>query len=160
MRSIRNFTISMASCWVFWFVLSTQIVAQSHHDWSYNLGMYEVNIRNYSEEGTFEAFKADLDRIDSLGAGILWLMPIHPIGEENRLGSLGSPYSVQDYYAVNPDYGSLDAFKSLVHEIHERGMYVIIDWVANHTSFGIPGDARVSKSLQPEYYCFGSPEYD
>ena len=84
----------MASCWVCWFVLSTQIVAQSHHDWSYNLGLYEVNIRNYSEEGTFEAFKADLDRIDSLGAGILWLMPIHPIGEENRLGSLGSPYSV------------------------------------------------------------------
>jgi len=147
MRYIRNFTISMASCWVCWFVLSTQIVAQSHHDWSYNLGLYEVNIRNYSEEGTFKAFQDDLDRIDSLGAGILWLMPIHPIGEENRLGSLGSPYSVQDYYAVNPDYGNLDGFKSLVHEIHERGMYVIIDWVANHTSWD-----HVLTQSNPEWY--------
>lgn len=147
MRSIRNFTICMASCWVCWFVLSTPIVAQSHHDWSYNLGLYEVNIRNYSEEGTFEAFNANLDRIDSLGPGILWLMPIHPIGEENRLGSLGSPYSVQDYYAVNPDYGNLAAFKALVHEIHERGMYVIIDWVANHTSWD-----HVLTQSNPEWY--------
>lgn len=147
MRSIRNFTICMASCWVCWFVLSTPIVAQSHHDWSYNLGLYEVNIRNYSEEGTFEAFNADLDRIDSLGPGILWLMPIHPIGEENRLGSLGSPYSVQDYYAVNPDYGNLAAFKALVNEIHERGMYVIIDWVANHTSWD-----HVLTQSNPEWY--------
>ena len=147
MRSIRNFTICMASCWVCWFVLSTPIVAQSHHDWSYNLGLYEVNIRNYSEEGTFEAFKADLDRIDSLGPGILWLMPIHPIGEENRLGSLGSPYSVQDFYAVNPDYGNLAAFKALVNEIHERGMYVIIDWVANHTSWD-----HVLTQSNPEWY--------
>lgn len=137
----------MASCWVCWFVLSTPIVAQSHHDWSYNLGLYEVNIRNYSEEGTFEAFNADLDRIDSLGPGILWLMPIHPIGEENRLGSLGSPYSVQDYYAVNPDYGNLAAFKALVNEIHERGMYVIIDWVANHTSWD-----HVLTQSNPEWY--------
>ena len=137
----------MASCWVCWFVLSTPIVAQSHHDWSYNLGLYEVNIRNYSEEGTFEAFKADLDRIDSLGPGILWLMPIHPIGEENRLGSLGSPYSVQDFYAVNPDYGNLAAFKALVNEIHERGMYVIIDWVANHTSWD-----HVLTQSNPEWY--------
>lgn len=147
MRSIRNFTICMASCWVCWFVLSTPIVAQSHHDWSYNLGLYEVNIRNYSEEGTFEAFNANLDRIDSLGPGILWLMPIHPIGEENRLGSLGSPYSVQDYYAVNPDYGNLAAFKALVNEIHERGMYVIIDWVANHTSWD-----HVLTQSNPEWY--------
>jgi len=132
---------------VAWLVYATSSIAQTHHDWSYNLGMYEVNLRNYSEEGNIAAFQADLDRIDSLGPGILWFMPIHPIGAENRLGSLGSPYSVKDYYAVNSDYGELSDFKALVQEIHDRGMYVIIDWVANHTAW----DHVLTKS-NPEWY--------
>ncbi len=109
-------------------------LAQTHQDWSYNLGMYEVNMRQYTEEGTFDAFSAHLDRLQEMGVGMLWFMPIHPIGEENRLGSLGSNYSVKDYLDVNPNYGTLDYFKTLVQAVHDRGMIVILDWVANHTS--------------------------
>lgn len=108
---------------------------QQHEEWSYNLGIYEVNIRQYTQEGTFEAFEAHLPRLKEMGVGILWLMPIHPIGEVNRLGSLGSYYSVKDYLDVNPEFGTMQQFKDLVDEIHNQGMFVIIDWVANHTSW-------------------------
>lgn len=104
-------------------------------DWSYNKAIYEVNIRQYTEEGNFKAFEKHLPRLKELGADILWLMPIHPIGEKNRKGTLGSYYSVKDYKAVNPEFGTLEEFKSLVKMIHKMGMYVIIDWVANHTSW-------------------------
>jgi len=108
---------------------------QDHHDWSHNLCIYEVNVRQYTNSGTFTEFGTHLNRLKELGAGILWFMPIHPIGVQNRLGSLGSYYSVKDYYDVNPEFGTLDDFKSLVDSIHSKGMYVIIDWVANHTSW-------------------------
>jgi len=104
-------------------------------DWSYNNAIYEVNLRQYTEEGTIKAFEKHLPRLKELGADILWLMPIHPIGEKNRKGTLGSYYSVQDYKAVNPEFGTLEEFKSLVKMIHKMGMYVIIDWVANHTAW-------------------------
>ncbi len=110
-------------------------VAQSHQEWTHNLGMYEVNIRQYTEEGTFAAFEEHLDRLEEMGVGILWLMPIHPIGEENRLGSLGSYYSVKDYRGINPEFGTPEDFERLVGEIHDRGMYVMLDWVPNHTSW-------------------------
>ena len=106
-----------------------------HTDWSYNLSMYEVNIRQYTPEGTFAAFEEHLDRLEEMGIGILWIMPIHPIGEENRLETLGSYYSVKDYRGVNPEFGTHEDFKSLVEEAHSRGMYVILDWVPNHTSW-------------------------
>lgn len=104
-------------------------------EWTKNINLYEVNIRQYSEEGTFKAIENDLQRIKDLGVDVLWFMPIHPIGEKNRKGTQGSYYSVKDYKAVHPDYGSLQDFKSLVNKIHEMGMYVIIDWVANHSAF-------------------------
>ena len=104
-------------------------------DWAYNATIYEVNIRQFTEEGTFKAFSEHLPRLKNLGVDILWLMPIHPIGELNRKGTLGSYYSVKDYKDVNPEYGTMDEFKELVNEIHSLGMYVIIDWVANHTSW-------------------------
>lgn len=104
-------------------------------DWSYNNAIYEVNIRQYTEEGTIKAFEKHLPRLKELGADILWLMPIHPIGEKNRKGTLGSYYSVKDYKAVNPEFGTLEEFKSLVKMIHKMGMYVIIDWVSNHTAW-------------------------
>jgi glycosidase len=97
--------------------------------------MYEVNVRQYTASGTFSEFENHLDRLNDLGVGILWFMPIHPIGLENRLGSLGSYYSVKDYYGINPEFGTLDDFKILVDSIHAKGMYVIIDWVGNHTSW-------------------------
>ena len=106
--------------------------------WSDSLTIYEVNLRQFTPEGTIDAFRNHLPRLKSMGVGILWFMPIHPIGELNRKGSLGSYYSVQDYYEINPEFGTLDEFQSLVHEIHEMGMYVIIDWVANHTAWDNP----------------------
>lgn len=113
-------------------VVETQV---KHTDWSKNAVIYEVNIRQYTPEGTFDAFTAQIPRLKELGADILWIMPIHPIGEKNRKGSLGSYYSVKDYKAVNPFFGTFDDFKELVNKAHEQGMYVIIDWVANHTSW-------------------------
>jgi len=103
--------------------------------WSYNKAIYEVNIRQYTVNGNFKGFEKHLPRLKELGADILWLMPIYPIGEINRKGSLGSYYSVRDYKSVNPEFGTIDEFKSLVKMIHKMGMYVIIDWVANHTAW-------------------------
>lgn len=104
-------------------------------EWSKNLSIYEVNIRQYTEEGTFAAFEKRLPALKELGVGILWLMPVNPIGEMNRKGTLGSYYSVKDYKAVNPEFGTPEDFKNLVDKIHSMGMFVIIDWVANHSSW-------------------------
>jgi len=115
---------------------STQIVSKVQTpDWAKDAVIYQVNIRQYSEAGTFAAVEADLNRIKDLGVDILWFMPIHPIGEEKRKGSMGSPYAVKDFRAVNTDLGSLDDFKSLIETAHALDMKVIIDWVANHTAW-------------------------
>lgn len=106
-----------------------------HTDWSRNATIYEVNIRQFTNEGTFKAFEQQLPRLQKMGIGIIWLMPVNPIGLTNRKGSLGSYYSVQDYMAVNPEFGTMDDFKALVNKAHELGMHIIIDWVANHTSW-------------------------
>ena len=116
-------------------IFTQEINSVEHPEWSYNKIIYEVNLRQYTKEGTFNAFEKHLSKLKELGVGILWFMPIHPIGEKNRKGTLGSYYSVKDYKDVNPEYGTLEDFKSLVDKIHESGMYVIIDWVANHTSW-------------------------
>lgn len=107
-------------------------------DWSKNSSIYEINIRQYSKEGTINAIRKDLPRIKSMGTRILWLMPIHPIGEINRKGTLGSPYSVQDYKELHPDYGTKKDFQKFVDEAHEMGFKIIIDWVANHTAWDNP----------------------
>lgn len=99
-----------------------------------NQVMYSIYVRNYSEEGTFEAVRRDLGRIKALGVDIIWLMPIHPCGVKNRKGSLGSPYAISDYRAVNPEFGTLEDLKALVEEIHTLGMKCIIDVVYNHTA--------------------------
>lgn len=96
--------------------------------------IYSVFVRNHTKEGTFRALIPDLDRIKALGTDIIWLLPIHPIGEVNRKGSLGSPYANKDYRAVNPEYGTIEDFKALVDAIHDRGMRCMIDVVYNHTS--------------------------
>jgi glycosidase len=116
-------------------MVSFHSFSQTHQDWSYNRIIYEVNVRQYTQSGTFAEFATHLDRLKDLGAGILWFMPIHPIGLLNRLGTLGSYYSVRDYYGVNPEFGTLDDFKALVDSVHAKGMYVLIDWVGNHTSW-------------------------
>lgn len=104
-------------------------------EWSYNSTIYEVNIRQFTQEGTFSSFKKHLPRLKELGVDILWLMPINPIGEKNRKGSLGSYYSISDYKAINPEFGTEEDFRDLVEQIHKLDMYVIIDWVANHTAW-------------------------
>ncbi|MBN2486272.1 MAG: alpha-amylase [Bacteroidales bacterium] len=106
-----------------------------HTGWSKNAVIYEVNVRQYTPEGTFNAFAAHIPRLKDLGVDILWIMPIHPVGEKNRKGTLGSYYSVRDYTAVNPEYGTIDDFKNLVSVAHNNGMYVLLDWVANHTAW-------------------------
>ena len=119
----------------------------THPGWSYNLSIYEVNVRQYSPGGTFREFEKHLPRLREMGVGILWFMPIHPIGEKNRKGSLGSYYSVRDYYGVNPEFGTLEEFRALVNRIHDMGMYVIIDWVPNHSSW----DNRLTEE-HPDWY--------
>lgn len=96
--------------------------------------IYEIYVRNHTPEGTFRAIEPDLDRIKALGADIVWFMPIHPIGVENKKGALGCPYANRDYRTVNPEYGTMEDFEHLVGEIHKRGMKCIIDVVYNHTS--------------------------
>lgn len=113
--------------------LSAQVKIKTP-DWSKNATIYEVNVRQFTPEGTFKAFQAHLPRLQKMGVDILWLMPINPIGEKNRKGSLGSYYAVKDYKAVNPEFGNMEDFKTLVKEAQKLGMHVIIDWVANHTS--------------------------
>lgn len=106
-----------------------------HPDWAKTANIYEVNIRQYSKAGDFKGFEKHLPRLKEMGVDVLWLMPIFPIGKLKRKGSLGSYYSVRDYRAVNPDYGTMDDLVSLVQKAHEMGMHVILDWVANHTAW-------------------------
>lgn len=109
--------------------------ARATPDWIKDAVIYEIFPRNYSQKGDFNSITKDLDRLQKLGVTVLWLMPIHPIGELKKKGTIGSPYAVRDYYAVNPDYGTADDFKRLVAEAQRRGLKVIIDIVANHTSW-------------------------
>lgn len=104
-------------------------------EWVKNATLYELNIRQFSEEGTFKAIESELPRLKKLGIDIIWLMPTHPIGELHRKGTLGSYYSVKNYLEVNPEFGTEEDFRNLVKAIHEEGMYIILDWVANHTSW-------------------------
>ena len=118
-----------------------------HPKWSKDAVIYEANIRQHTEEGTFAAFAKDVPRLKNMGIDIIWLMPIHPIGEKNRKGELGSYYSIKDYKAVNPEFGTTEDFQALVNTIHENDMKVIIDWVANHTAWD-----HVWTESNPEYY--------
>ncbi|MEK8180098.1 alpha-amylase family glycosyl hydrolase [Flavobacterium buctense] len=124
-----------------------EFVEVKHPEWSKNATIYEANIRQFTPEGTFKAFEAHLPRIKAMGIDIIWLMPIHPIGVEKRKGTLGSEYSVKDYYGVNPEFGTKEDFKHLVDKIHSMGMYIIIDWVGNHSSW----DNQLVKD-HPDWY--------
>jgi len=110
----------------------------AHPEWSKNATIYQINTRQFTPEGAFRAAETHLPRLKDLGVDILWLMPIHPIGLKNRKGALGSPYAVRDYYGVNPEFGTLDDLKHFVNAAHDLGMYVILDWVANHTAWDNP----------------------
>jgi glycosidase len=129
-------------------LLPAQQVAQiSHPAWSRSSVLYEVNIRQYTPQGTLAAFERQLPRLDSLGVDVLWLMPVQPIGVKNRKGPLGSYYSVRNYTAVNPEYGTAADFRRLVDDVHRRRKHVILDWVPNHSSFD-----NVWVTQHPDWY--------
>jgi cyclomaltodextrinase / maltogenic alpha-amylase / neopullulanase len=109
--------------------------ARSAPAWLRDGVVYEIFPRNFSPEGNFNGITARLDELKDLGVNILWLMPIHPLGQKMRKGTLGSPYAVRDYYGINPDYGTEADLKRLVSEAHRRGLKVVIDIVANHTAW-------------------------
>jgi cyclomaltodextrinase / maltogenic alpha-amylase / neopullulanase len=121
--------------------------AQSGPQWLRDGVVYEIFPRHFSRAGDLNGVTARLDDLKNLGVTILWLMPIHPIGEKFRKGQFGSPYSISDYYAIDPDYGTLDDFKKFVTEAHKRDLKVIMDLVANHTAWD-----NVLISLHPEFY--------
>ena len=106
----------------------------THPEWAYNSVVYEINIRQFSEEGTFAAVEAQLPRLKELGVDVLWLMPMYKIGEEGRKGTLGSYYAISDYCSTNPEFGTMEDFQSLLDAAHSMGFKVILDWVANQTA--------------------------
>ena len=122
-------------------------VELTNPDWVKNATIYELNIRQFSQEGTFKAIEKQLPRLKKMGINIIWLMPVQPIGVVNRKGSLGSYYSVKDYLKVNPEFGTDEDFRSLVKAIHAQEMYVILDWVANHSSWD-----NMLATQHPEWY--------
>ena len=147
------FAFSVLTLLFFHSILFSTLSAQTekkqkeHPSWSKNISIYEVNLRQYTKEGTLNAFASHLPKLKKMNVGILWFMPVNPIGELNRKGTLGSYYSVKDYTALNPEFGTLADFKAVVKQAHKLGMYVIIDWVANHTSWD-----NVWMKTHPEFY--------
>lgn len=117
---------------------TTQTAVAAHPEWIMKGNIYEVNVRQYTPEGTFNAFAQHLDRLKDMGVQTVWFMPINPISKVDRKGTLGSYYAVADYTAINPEYGTMDDWKKLVTTIHEKGMKVLIDWVPNHTGADHP----------------------
>lgn len=103
-----------------------------HPEWSYSTNIYEVNVRQYTLEGTFVAFAKHLPRLKDMGVKVLWFMPVLPIGEKGRLGTLGSYYAAKNFEGINAEFGTADEFKALIKEAHEMGFKVIMDFVANH----------------------------
>ncbi|MGB8260262.1 MAG: alpha-amylase family glycosyl hydrolase [Terracidiphilus sp.] len=110
-------------------------VQLTHPEWVKDAVLYQINTRQFTPEGTFRAAERELPRLKELGVTILWLMPVNPIGVKNRKGTLGSPYAVEDYLKVNPEFGTLDDLKHFLSAAHALGFHVILDWVANHTAW-------------------------
>lgn len=116
-------------------------------DWIKDAVIYEVNVRQYTDEGTFNAFSEHLQRLKDMGVNTLWFMPIYSISQVNKKGTLGSYYSISDYMSVNSEFGTMEDFKNLVDKAHEMGFHVMLDWVANHTGWD-----HVWINEHPEYY--------
>jgi alpha-amylase len=116
-------------------------------EWKHTTNIYEVNIRQYTKEGTFRAFEKEMPRLKNMGIKTLWLMPVTPIAQKNKKGSLGSQYAASDYTSINPEFGTMDDFKHLVNEAHRLGFKMIIDWVANHTGWD-----HVWTKTNPEFF--------
>ena len=118
-----------------------------NNNWIHTTNIYEVNVRQYTAEGTFAAFEKHLPRLQKMGVRTIWFMPITPISEKNKKGSLGSPYACSDYTSINPEFGTIEDFRKLVDEAHKLGLKVIIDWVANHTGWD-----HIWTKTHPQFY--------
>ncbi len=129
--------------------------AFSKAPWIHNTNVYEVNLRQYTTEGTFNAFSKELPRLRLMGVDTLWFMPVTPIAQKNKKGLMGSPYACSDYTAVNEEFGTLDDFKQLVQQAQGMGFKVMIDWVANHTGWG-----HVWTTSNPDFYKFDEATHD
>ncbi|WP_027385814.1 alpha-amylase family glycosyl hydrolase [Chryseobacterium gregarium] len=116
-------------------------------DWKHTTNIYEVNVRQYTKEGTFNAFAKEMPRLKAMRVETLWFMPVTPIAQQNKKGSLGSQYAASDYTSINPEFGTMEDFKRMVNEAHRLGFKVIIDWVANHTGWD-----HVWTKTHPEFY--------
>jgi glycosidase len=128
-------------------VQNEQESSLSYPEKARDMNIYEVNIRQYTPEGTINAFLPHIDRLKNMGVNILWIMPVQPIGIKNRKDPLGSYYSISNYTAINSNFGSLDDFKALVEKAHKNDMFVLLDWVANHTAYD-----HLWSTEHPEYY--------
>lgn len=122
-------------------------MTNSPQEWKHNTNIYEVNVRQYTQEGTFRAFEKEMPRLKEMGVKTLWFMPVTPISQEVKKGSLGSQYAAHDYVSINPEFGNMEDFKHMVDEAHKMGFKVIIDWVANHTGWD-----HVWTKSHPEYF--------
>jgi len=145
-RTARPFVLLLVSLALLLPVFAEQSAGHPVPDWIKSAVIYEINPRTFSATGDFRGIEQRLDYLKDLGVTILWIMPIHPVGQVKKKGSLGSAYAVQDYYAINPAYGTKDELKRLVTEAHRRGLKVIIDIVANHTAW----DSVLMK--HPQFY--------
>lgn len=146
-----------------------QEVKRLHTDWAYNATIYELNTRQFTPEGTFAAAEVQLPTLRELGVDIIWIMPLQPIGELGRKGTLGSYYAIKDYCAFNPEFGTRADFESFLAKAHELGMKVILDWVANHTSPDHPWtqnytwherDSLGNTIVQYDWYDIAALNYD
>jgi glycosidase len=155
-QNLRGLLVPVLTGWLAFTVNAaepdaTSALPHKTPDWLRSAVVYEIFPRNFSPSGDFNGVTARLDELKDLGVDVLWLMPIHPLGEKLKKGSVGSPYCVRDFYAVNPDYGTTNDFKRLVTEAHARGMKVVLDVVAGHTSWD-----NVLMTQHPEYYKKGA----
>jgi alpha-amylase len=123
------------------------VLSHPHPAWIMQGNVYEVNVRQFTPEGTLNAFAKHLDRLKEMGVQTLWFMPLNPISKTGRKGTLGSYYAVASFTTLNPEFGSMDDWKELVSEIHKRNMKVMIDWVPNHT-----GADHSWITAHPEFY--------
>ena len=125
----------------------TDTMTQSAKSWIKTTNVYSVNMRQYTPEGTINAFAKNLPRLKEMGVETLWFMPLTPIAQKNKKGTLGSYYAAADYTSINPEFGNMEDFKRLVKQAHDLGMKVIIDWVANHTGWD-----HVWTKTHPDWY--------
>lgn len=140
-------TVCLVACQVKEKEPPQSIAPADHPAWIMNGNVYEVNIRQFTPEGTLNAFSKHLDRLQEMGIQTLWFMPLHPISQKDRKGTLGSYYAVASFTSINPEFGTMEDWKNLVQEIHKRKMKVIIDWVPNHT-----GADHTWLTSHPEFY--------